>query len=104
MRLAVREGNRTIDEVLDVVAKHYGMTREQLLLMERKRVPYRARHIARYLACCVTRRSLPEIGRATGGVTPTNVLFAKRKVESDMAKDPELAREVEGLKQRLVSK
>jgi len=45
----VREANLTIDEVLDAVAKHYGLTREQLLLMERKRVPYRARHIARYL-------------------------------------------------------
>jgi len=45
----VREGNLTIDEVLNAVAEHYGLTREQLLLMERKRVLYRARHIARYL-------------------------------------------------------
>ena len=99
----MREGNRAINEVLDGVAKHYGLTREQLLLMERKRIPYRARHIARYLACCVTRRSLCEIGRGTGGVTATNVLMAKRKIEREMAEDPVFAAEIAALKASLLA-
>lgn len=88
---------------MDAVAKHYGLTRERLLLMERKRIPYRERHIARYLACCVTRRSLGEIGRGTGGVTAMNVLFAKRKIEREMAEDPVFAAEVAALKASLLA-
>ena len=97
------DGNREINEILDVVAKHYGLTRERLLLMERKRIPYRARHIARYLAWCVTRHSLCEIGKGTGGVSATNVLMVKRKIEREMAEDPVLAAEVAALKASLLA-
>jgi chromosomal replication initiation ATPase DnaA len=89
---------------LDAVAEHYGLTREGMLLMERKRVPYRARHIARYLACCVTRMSLTEIGRGTGGVTATNVVFAKRKIEQEMAKDADFPVEVMAMKAALLKR
>ena len=99
----MREGGRTIKDVLDAVAKHYGITREQVV-SERAPVPFGARRIALHLACRVTQRSLTEIGAAFGGVSSTNVLFAKRKIERDMTKDAELAAEVEGIKASLLSK
>jgi len=71
--------------------------------MERKRIPYRAHHFGRYFACCVTRRSLDEIGRGTGGVTATNVLMDQRKIEREMAENPVFAAEVAALKASLLA-
>jgi chromosomal replication initiation ATPase DnaA len=99
----VREGDRTINEVLDVVAKHFALTREQPL-WERARVPFRARRVALYLACCVTQRSLPQIGTAFGGVSHTNVLHAKRTVERYMAEDAQFASDMMALKASLIRK
>ena len=94
----MREANRTIDEVLDVVAQHYGITREQLAGGGRY---LRQRRVALYLAHCFTWRSVPEIGDACGGVHHTNVLVAIRKIRDDITKDADLAAEVEGIKVRL---
>jgi len=99
----VREGNRTINDVLHAVAARFELTREQVV-SERAPVPFRARRIALHLACRVTQRSFPQIGAAFGGVSSTNVLFAKRKIERDMIKDAELAAEVEGIKASLLTK
>jgi len=46
---------------------------------------------------------LDEIGRGTGGVTATNVLVAKRKIEQEMAEDPVFAAEVAALKASLLA-
>jgi chromosomal replication initiation ATPase DnaA len=95
----MREADRTVNEVLDTVAEHYQVTREQLLS---DRALLRARHLARYLACRVTRCSFRQIGTRTGGVTGTNVLAAYRKFEREMANDVELAAAVDALETSLV--
>lgn len=59
------EGRRpAINEVLDAIATHFELTREQLL-SERARVPFRARRIALYFAYRVTQRCLSQIGTAS---------------------------------------
>jgi chromosomal replication initiation ATPase DnaA len=99
--LLVKKGDRRINEILQAVAKHYGLSREQLLL-ERGRLPHRARYVARYLACRVTRCSFPQIGARTGGVTSTNVVFAFRKMEREMERDAQLRSEIDDLKAQLL--
>ena len=97
----MREGDRTINDVLKAVAAHFEMSRGELVS---GRVPRRARLFARYLACRVTRLSFPQIGARTGGVTGTNVVFALRTIENYMAKDAVFAAEVEGIKASLLLK
>ena len=97
----MREGDRTFNEVLDAVAKHYEITREEVVS---GRPIIRARTVAKYLACRVTGCSLRQIGAALGGVSSTNVLHAVRMVERDMGDDAELAAKVERIKASLLTK
>jgi len=94
----MREGARTINDVLDAVAAHFNITREEVVS---GRTSPRARQLAKYLACRVTGCSLPLIGAAFGGVSSTNVAHALRKIERDMAVDAQFAAEVEGIEERL---
>jgi chromosomal replication initiation ATPase DnaA len=94
----VREGDLTIDEVLDVVAAHFKVAPEQFFS---RGTAYRPRLVARYLAFRFTRHSLPQIGNRCGGVTGTNVVYAIRCIERDMATDPAFAAEIAALKSRL---
>jgi len=96
----VREGDRTINDVLDAVAAHFAITREQLVS---GRSFTRARILARYLACRVTRHSFRQIGVGIGGVTGTNVVYALRKIEREMVVDAEFAAQVEGIKASLLA-
>jgi chromosomal replication initiation ATPase DnaA len=97
----VRDGDRTINDVLKAVAAHFEISREELVS---GRAPRRARLLARYLAFRVTMLSFPQIGARTGGVTGTNVVFAVRTIERDMAKDADFAAGVEAIKASLLVK
>lgn len=90
-----------VEDIQRVVARHFNVSKNELLSNRRTRAIVRPRQIAMYLAKVMTPRSLPEIGRRFGGRDHTTVLHAVRKIEDLVAADPKLAREVELLK-RLV--
>jgi chromosomal replication initiator protein len=90
-----------VEDIQKVVARHYNVSKNELLSNRRTRAIVRPRQIAMYLAKVLTPRSLPEIGRRFGGRDHTTVLHAVRKIEDLVANDQKLAREVELLK-RLV--
>ncbi|MEP9351725.1 chromosomal replication initiator protein DnaA [Xanthobacter sp. KR7-225] len=90
-----------IDDILRVVAKHYNVSRADLLSQRRTANVVKPRQIAMYLAKVLTLRSLPEIGRRFGGRDHTTVLHAVRKIDGLVATDRALADEIETLK-RLV--
>ncbi|QRG08285.1 chromosomal replication initiator protein DnaA [Xanthobacter dioxanivorans] len=90
-----------VDDILRVVAKHYNVTRADLLSQRRTATVVKPRQIAMYLAKTLTLRSLPEIGRRFGGRDHTTVLHAVRKIDGLVATDRALAEEIEVLK-RLV--
>jgi len=90
-----------IDDILKVVAKHYNVTRADILSQRRTANVVKPRQIAMYLAKVLTLRSLPEIGRRFGGRDHTTVLHAVRKIDTLIATDRALAEEIETLK-RLV--
>ena len=90
-----------VEEIQQVVCKHFSVTKADLLSACRARTLVRPRQIAMYIAKVMTGRSLPEIGRRFGNRDHTTVLHAVRKIGDMVSKDKALAQEVELLK-RLV--
>src|ERR1700690_1118198 len=90
-----------IEEIQRIVARHYNVSRSDLLSSRRTANVVRPRQIAMYLAKTLTLRSLPEIGRRFGGRDHTTVLHAVRKIEGLIGKDVALSEEVETLKSQL---
>ncbi len=98
--VGAREPRRVrIEEIQVVVARHYNVSKADLLSSRRTRTIVRPRQIAMYLAKTLTPRSLPEIGRRFGGRDHTTVLHAVRKIEGLIEGDKTLADEIEMLKQ-----
>jgi len=90
-----------IDEIQIMVAKHFKVSKPDLLSSRRSRSVVRPRQIAMYLSKMLTSRSLPEIGRRFGNRDHTTVLHAVRKVEQLMSEDNSFAQEVELLKRMI---
>ncbi|GGA89476.1 chromosomal replication initiator protein DnaA [Brucella endophytica] len=91
-----------IEEIQRIVARHYNVSKQDLLSNRRTRTIVKPRQVAMYLAKMLTLRSLPEIGRRFGGRDHTTVLHAVRKVEDMVGADQKLAQELELLK-RLIN-
>ena len=91
-----------IEDIQRIVARHYNVSKTELLSNRRTRTIVKPRQIAMYLAKIMTPRSLPEIGRRFGGRDHTTVLHAVRKIEGISEGDTKMAQELELLK-RLIS-
>lgn len=91
-----------IEEIQRIVARHYNVSKQDLLSSRRTRTIVKPRQVAMYLAKMLTPRSLPEIGRRFGGRDHTTVLHAVRKIEDLVGADGKLAQELELLK-RLIN-
>jgi len=91
-----------IEDIQRIVARHYNVSRQELVSNRRTRVIVKPRQIAMYLAKTLTPRSFPEIGRRFGGRDHTTVLHAVRKIEELIGGDTKLGHEVELLK-RLIN-
>jgi chromosomal replication initiator protein len=97
-----REPRRVkIEEIQRIVAKHYNVSRADILSLRRTAVVVKPRQVAMYLSKTLTPRSLPEIGRRFGGRDHTTVLHAVRKIEGLVGRDLTLAEEVDLLKRLL---
>jgi len=100
--VGAREPRRVrIEDIQRVVARHYNVSKADLLSSRRTRTIVRPRQIAMYLAKVLTPRSLPEIGRRFGGRDHTTVLHAVRKIEEMIQGDRVLAEEIELLKRMI---
>src|SRR5690606_14521056 len=65
-----------IEDIQRIVARHYNVSKTELLSNRRTRTIVKPRQVAMYLAKVMTPRSLPEIGRRFGGRDHTTVLHA----------------------------
>lgn len=98
-----REPKRVkIEDIQRIVAKHYNVTRADILSLRRTATVVKPRQVAMFLSKALTPRSLPEIGRRFGGRDHTTVLHAVRKIEGLVSQDHALAEEVELLKRMLI--
>ena len=87
-----------IEDIQRIVARHYNVSKTELLSNRRTRTIVKPRQVAMYLAKTMTPRSLPEIGRRFGGRDHTTVLHAVRKIEGLSGTDGTMAQELELLK------
>jgi chromosomal replication initiator protein len=92
----------TLEQILELVASAYGLSRADLSRRSRERRLARPRQIAMYLCRRYTDASLAEIGRALGR-DHTSVLHATRSVEARIAERPQLRYELEALARRVTS-
>jgi chromosomal replication initiator protein len=101
--IRTREPKRVkIEDIQRIVAKHHGVSRQDLVSARRTRNVVVPRQVAMYLAKVLTPRSLPEIGRRFGGRDHTTVLHAVRKIDELVKTDERLAQEVELLRRMLL--
>lgn len=91
-----------IEDIQRVVAKHFNVSRADILSARRTAGVVRPRQIAMYLSKSLTLRSLPEIGRRFGGRDHTTVLHAVRKIDEMYESDKVFSEEVELIK-RLIA-
>jgi chromosomal replication initiator protein len=87
-----------IEDIQRIVARHYNVSKTELLSNRRTRTIVKPRQVAMYLSKIMTPRSLPEIGRRFGGRDHTTVLHAVRKIEDLSGGDNTLAQELELLR------
>lgn len=100
--IGAREPRRVrIEDIQRVVARHFNVSKADLLSSRRTRTIVRPRQIAMYLSKAMTPRSLPEIGRRFGGRDHTTVLHAVRKIEELIQGDRSLGDEIELLRKMI---
>lgn len=87
----------TIKEIQRVVAKHYGLTRADLLCARRTVQIVRSRQVAYFLSKEMTLNSLPQIGRQFGDRDHTSILHGVRKIARLKQTDIALAEEIDAL-------
>lgn len=86
-------------EILDVVAKHFQLSRAEMTGQSRYRLVTRPRQIA----CFLIREfrpdmSLPAIGRVMGGRDHTTILHGIRTITAMLATDPEMSASVDSIR------
>lgn len=100
LRDMVRPDQRRIkiEEIQMAVARHYNVSRSDMLSARRTANVVRPRQIAMYLAKVMTLRSLPEIGRRFGGRDHTTILHAVRKIENLAGRDQTVRDKIDAIK------
>ncbi len=91
----VRREEARIARILAVVAERFGVTVDDLKSRRRPTLLTIPRFLACHLADRLTRRSLPEIGRAIGGRDHTTILNALSGFERFARRDARWRREAE---------
>lgn len=94
---AAAERRVTVQLVQKVVARHYGMTVQQLLERTRRQAIARPRQVAMFLACRLTNASLPDIGQRFGGYDHTTVMYARERIAQMAEQDPLFKAEIENI-------
>lgn len=98
-----RSERRPLDpeEVVSMVAQHFGLEPMALKGPRRDKTTATARHIAMFLLREEAQRPLTEIGRLLGGKDHTTVLHACEKVRLQMDTDPQVRHALLTLRERL---
>ncbi|MDO9026565.1 MAG: chromosomal replication initiator protein DnaA [bacterium] len=85
----------SIDSILRTVANHFSVSDEALRSSKRTKELVLPRHIAMYLSRTLTASSLNDIGKRFGGKDHSTVHHAIDKMNKDILKDQDTARQVE---------
>ena len=91
----------TIEGVMNVVSKHYGITIENLRSNSRSRAISFPRQIVMYLARTETDASFPQIGQKLGNRDHTTILYGYDKINTKMETDANIRRDLLKIKAAL---
>jgi len=89
------------DEIIDYVARHFGLDVSQVKGRSRKRDIARPRQVAMYLIREETEASLPQIGDLLDGRDHSTILYGCERIADLLDEDLDFRREVTQLRQRL---
>jgi chromosomal replication initiator protein len=89
------------EQIVDAVARHYGLTKEALVGRSRRRVVSRPRQLAMYLIREEVGTSLPQIGKLLGGRDHSTILHGCDKIGGEIETDEELRRDWLAIKETL---
>jgi chromosomal replication initiator protein len=99
--LLPRRADIQADEVIDLVARKYGLETERLLGRERTKAVALPRQVAMYLLREEAKISLPKIGEALGGRDHTTVMYACDKIADLLETDDRFRRQVVEIRQSI---
>jgi len=89
------------DQVVDLVARSFNLTKERLISRDRSRNVALPRQIAMYLLRRESDISLPQIGKVLGGRDHSTVVYAIDKITELLESDDRLRKQVVQLRQKL---
>ncbi|MFN8439577.1 MAG: chromosomal replication initiator protein DnaA [Caldilineaceae bacterium] len=91
----------TPNQAIEIVARHYRLTADDLLGQRRTKEIAHARHVTMYLLRTIHHLSLPTIGQQLGGRDHTTISHGIEKVEKEQTKDELLRRELILLREKI---
>ncbi len=91
----------TVAAIIEAVAKFHNLKSADITGKKRTRALTDPRHVAMYVARVHSKMSFPELGREFGDRDHTTVQHGFRKVEAELATDPDLAHQVRLIEQNL---
>ncbi len=90
-----------IEDIQRATARQFGLTKDELLAVDRAIAAARPRHVAMFLARELTMKSCAEIGSCFAGRDHTAVIHAVKRIRRLLARAPELSESVDRIRRAL---